>query len=150
MRLVFAGTPDTAVPALDALLASRHEVAAVVTRPDAPSGRGRKVEATVLDSPARKLAVFRWPAAIACAQRSAYSGDDGITAMELQLGHILAGLAARTRKPERQRLVNDFATCRIAHARKRCLSRRRNAACSIRSTRSAGGCPSTSRDWAWP
>ena len=46
MRLVFAGTPQTAVPALDALLASRHEVAAVVTRPDAPAGRGRKVEAS--------------------------------------------------------------------------------------------------------
>ena len=46
MRLVFAGTPETAVPALDALLASRHEVAAVVTRPDAPVGRGRTVEAS--------------------------------------------------------------------------------------------------------
>ena len=44
MRLVFAGTPQTAVPALDALLASRHEIVAVVTRPDAPAGRGRKVE----------------------------------------------------------------------------------------------------------
>ena len=44
MRLVFAGTPATAVPALDALLASRHDVVAVVTRPDAPAGRGRKVE----------------------------------------------------------------------------------------------------------
>jgi methionyl-tRNA formyltransferase len=40
MRLVFAGTPRAAVPALDALLASGHEVAAVVTRPDAPAGRG--------------------------------------------------------------------------------------------------------------
>lgn len=46
MRLVFAGTPQTAVPALDALLASRHEVTAVVTRPGAPAGRGRKVEAS--------------------------------------------------------------------------------------------------------
>ncbi len=46
MRLVFAGTPQTALPALDALLASRHELAAVVTRPDAPVGRGRKVEAS--------------------------------------------------------------------------------------------------------
>ncbi|GAA2146149.1 methionyl-tRNA formyltransferase [Actinomadura napierensis] len=45
MRLVFAGTPETALPALDALLASGHEVAAVVTRPDAPSGRGRRMEA---------------------------------------------------------------------------------------------------------
>ena len=44
MRLVFAGTPQTAVPALEALVASRHEVVAVVTRPDAPVGRGRHVE----------------------------------------------------------------------------------------------------------
>jgi methionyl-tRNA formyltransferase len=42
VRLVFAGTPQVAVPALDALLASRHEVVAVVTRPDAPAGRGRR------------------------------------------------------------------------------------------------------------
>jgi len=43
MRLVFAGTPAAAVPSLDALLKSGHEVAAVVTRPDAPAGRGRHV-----------------------------------------------------------------------------------------------------------
>jgi len=43
MRVVFAGTPLAAVPALDALLASRHEVAAVLTRPDKPAGRGHKV-----------------------------------------------------------------------------------------------------------
>jgi methionyl-tRNA formyltransferase len=40
MRVVFAGTPQAAVPTLDALLRSAHEVAAVVTRPDAPAGRG--------------------------------------------------------------------------------------------------------------
>jgi len=44
VRLVFAGTPAVAVTALGALLASRHTVAAVVTRPDAPAGRGRRVE----------------------------------------------------------------------------------------------------------
>lgn len=44
MKLVFAGTPEPAVPSLRALLgSSRHEVAAVVTRPDAPAGRGRKL-----------------------------------------------------------------------------------------------------------
>src|SRR5215472_2115961 len=43
MRLVFAGTPDTAVPSLDALLKSAHEVVAVITRPDAKAGRGLKV-----------------------------------------------------------------------------------------------------------
>src|ERR687896_917721 len=46
MRLVFAGTPQTAVPALNALLASRHTVAAVVTRPDATAGRGRRLVAS--------------------------------------------------------------------------------------------------------
>ncbi|MFD5553428.1 methionyl-tRNA formyltransferase [Streptomyces sp. NPDC127068] len=47
MKLVFAGTPEVAVPALDALIASdRHEVAAVVTRPDAPAGRGRRLVAS--------------------------------------------------------------------------------------------------------
>lgn len=44
MRIVFAGTPEPAVPSLARLLASpRHEVVAVVTRPDAVAGRGRKV-----------------------------------------------------------------------------------------------------------
>ncbi|OLF19528.1 methionyl-tRNA formyltransferase [Actinophytocola xanthii] len=44
MRLVFAGTPEVALPSLRAVLAAgRHEVAAVVTRPDAPAGRGRRL-----------------------------------------------------------------------------------------------------------
>ena len=41
MRLLFAGTPAAALPSLDALLNSDHEVVAVLTRPDAPAGRGR-------------------------------------------------------------------------------------------------------------
>ncbi|RGC66007.1 Methionyl-tRNA formyltransferase [Micromonospora sp. MW-13] len=41
VRLVFAGTPAVAVPALAAVAASDHELVAVVTRPDAPAGRGR-------------------------------------------------------------------------------------------------------------
>lgn len=43
MRLVFAGTPAVALPALDAIEASQHELAAVVSRPDAPAGRGRRL-----------------------------------------------------------------------------------------------------------
>jgi methionyl-tRNA formyltransferase len=43
MRLVFAGTPAVTVPALDAIAASDHELVAVVTRPDAPAGRGRQL-----------------------------------------------------------------------------------------------------------
>jgi methionyl-tRNA formyltransferase len=43
MRLVFAGTPQTALPSLWAILDSRHDVVAVLTRPDAPTGRRRKL-----------------------------------------------------------------------------------------------------------
>jgi methionyl-tRNA formyltransferase len=46
VRIVFGGTPDVAVPSLDALADSRHELLAVVTRPDAPSGRGKKLTAS--------------------------------------------------------------------------------------------------------
>lgn len=53
MRIVFAGTPEPAVPSLQALLDSRHEVLAVVTRPDAPAGRGRSLR----PSPVKELAV---------------------------------------------------------------------------------------------
>jgi methionyl-tRNA formyltransferase len=55
MRLVFAGTPDTAVPALEALLDSQHDVVAVLTRPDARAGRGRALH----PSPVKALAVER-------------------------------------------------------------------------------------------
>lgn len=46
MRLLFAGTPDAAVPSLEALLASDHDVVAVLTRPDARAGRGRALTAS--------------------------------------------------------------------------------------------------------
>jgi methionyl-tRNA formyltransferase len=52
MRLVFAGTPEVALPSLDALLESRHDVVAVVTRPDARAGRGR----SLVPSPVRQRA----------------------------------------------------------------------------------------------
>jgi methionyl-tRNA formyltransferase len=42
VRLVFAGTPEVALPSLEALHASSHELIAVVTRPDAPAGRNRR------------------------------------------------------------------------------------------------------------
>ncbi len=53
MRLVFAGTPEPAVPSLRALLASQHEVLAVLTRPDARAGRGR----TMAASPVKQVAI---------------------------------------------------------------------------------------------
>ncbi len=42
MRVVFAGTPDIAVPSLEAIAASGHELVAVLTRPAAPQGRSRR------------------------------------------------------------------------------------------------------------
>ncbi|MFB9314417.1 methionyl-tRNA formyltransferase [Nocardioides plantarum] len=57
MRLVFAGTPEVAVPSLDAIAASDHELVGVVTRPDAPSGRGRKLVASPVAQRAEALGV---------------------------------------------------------------------------------------------
>jgi methionyl-tRNA formyltransferase len=53
VRLVFAGTPAPAVACLEALLASPHEVVAVLTRPDAPAGRGRRLVASPVGELAR-------------------------------------------------------------------------------------------------
>jgi methionyl-tRNA formyltransferase len=57
VRLVFAGTPAPALPALRALAASRHTVAAVVTRPDAPVGRGQRVERSPVAELADELGI---------------------------------------------------------------------------------------------
>ena len=53
MRIVFAGTPEPAVVALEKLIASHHDIAAVITRPDARRGRGR----TLHPSPVKALAL---------------------------------------------------------------------------------------------
>lgn len=55
MRLLFAGTPDVAIPTLDALVASPHEVVAVLTRADAPSGRGRRLRPSPVRTRAEEL-----------------------------------------------------------------------------------------------
>jgi len=53
MKIIFAGTPAFAIPPLQALLDSEHEVVLVTTQPDRPAGRGRKLTA----SPVKQLAV---------------------------------------------------------------------------------------------
>lgn len=55
MRLVFMGTPQIAADVLAALSASSHEIAAVVTRPDKPQGRGLKVAAPPVKRAAQEL-----------------------------------------------------------------------------------------------
>ena len=57
MRIVFGGTPDVAIPSLDALADSRHELVAVVTRPDAPRGRGKKLTASPVAQRAAELGI---------------------------------------------------------------------------------------------
>ncbi|HQN65027.1 MAG TPA: methionyl-tRNA formyltransferase [Methylophilus sp.] len=54
MKIIFAGTPDFAVPALEALLDAGFEVAMVLTQPDRPAGRGMKLQA----SPVKQLALL--------------------------------------------------------------------------------------------
>jgi methionyl-tRNA formyltransferase len=53
MRVVFMGTPEFAVPALDALIHSEHEIVGVFAQPDEPAGRGR----SVVSPPVKKLAL---------------------------------------------------------------------------------------------
>jgi methionyl-tRNA formyltransferase len=55
VRIVFGGTPDVAIPSLDALADSRHELVAVITRPDAPSGRGKRLTASPVAQRATEL-----------------------------------------------------------------------------------------------
>ncbi|MBW4043271.1 MAG: methionyl-tRNA formyltransferase [Acidobacteria bacterium] len=57
MRLIFAGTPEAAVPSLEALAASEHEVLTVVTRPPAPLGRKRVLTPSPVESVATSLGV---------------------------------------------------------------------------------------------
>ena len=53
MKIIYAGTPDFAVPALESLVQSEHEVIAVYTQPDRPAGRGRKLQ----QSPVKQCAL---------------------------------------------------------------------------------------------
>jgi methionyl-tRNA formyltransferase len=55
MRLVFAGTPPFAVPALDALVAAGHDICALYTQPDRPAGRGRRLSVSAVKARAVAL-----------------------------------------------------------------------------------------------
>lgn len=57
MKIVYMGTPDFAVPALCALVEAGHEVAAVVTQPDKPKGRGKAVLMTPVKEKALALGI---------------------------------------------------------------------------------------------
>ena len=61
MKIIFAGTPEFAVPALAALIAAGHQVTLVLTQPDRPSGRGMKLKASSVKELAlqHKLTIFQ-------------------------------------------------------------------------------------------
>ncbi|RWZ61388.1 methionyl-tRNA formyltransferase [Labedella populi] len=85
MRIVFAGSPITAVPTLDALVEAGHEVVAVVTRPDAPLGRRRVLTPSPVAAAAeeRGLTVVR-------ATRLDATATEQILAERPELGVIVA------------------------------------------------------------
>ena len=69
MRTVFMGTPELAVPTLEALLQKGHEVASVITQPDRPAGRGRKLRSSPVKSKALALGLpVEQPACIKAAE----------------------------------------------------------------------------------
>lgn len=71
LRVVFAGTPEVAVPTLKALITSGHEVVGVITRPDAPTGRGRRMQSGAVAQFADHLEVPRaQPASLSAPEAS--------------------------------------------------------------------------------
>ena len=65
MRLAFMGTPEFAVPTLDALIAAGHDIAAVYTQPPRPAGRGKALSASPVQRRAEDSAIpVRSPATL--------------------------------------------------------------------------------------
>jgi methionyl-tRNA formyltransferase len=85
MRLVFAGTPDAAVPALRVLTASGHDVALVVSRPDAPQGRKRVLTPSPVSRAADDLGI-----PVLKTARLDEAATDAIAAVGAELGVIVA------------------------------------------------------------
>lgn len=54
MRIIFAGTPEFAAKALEALIQSEHEVVMVLSQPDRPAGRGRKLKESAVKALAKQ------------------------------------------------------------------------------------------------
>ena len=78
MRLIFMGTPDFAVPALDALVAAGHTVAAVYTQPPRPAGRGKRPRPSPVQARADALGLqVRTPASLRPAEAQAALAASG-------------------------------------------------------------------------
>jgi methionyl-tRNA formyltransferase len=86
LRIVFFGTPEFAVPTLDALLHSRHRVVAAVTQPDRPRGRGHRTTA----SPVKLQAAAAGVAVLQPERLKDQSFLDALTALDADLGVVAA------------------------------------------------------------
>ena len=86
MRLLFAGTPEVALPSLERLLGSPHEVVAVLTRPDAPAGRGRRLA----PSPVRQAATAAGVEVLAPASLREPGAADAIADLDPDLAVVVA------------------------------------------------------------
>jgi len=72
LAVVFAGTPDFALPSLEAIASSRHRICAVFTQPDRPSGRGRRLAAGPVKERALELGFpVRQPASLRASDAAA-------------------------------------------------------------------------------
>jgi methionyl-tRNA formyltransferase len=91
MRIVFMGTPDFAVPTLRALVVAGHEVVAAYSQPPAPSGRGKKLQASPVHRAAEELGVeVRHPKSIRSAEeQAAFAALDADVAVVAAYGLIL-------------------------------------------------------------
>lgn len=93
MRIVFMGTPQAAVPTLKRLVEERHEIVAVWTQPDKPSGRGNRVT----PSPVKEVALahgltVHQPARIRSAEsKSLFASHNADLAVVVAYGRILPG-----------------------------------------------------------
>jgi methionyl-tRNA formyltransferase len=85
MRIVFAGTPEPAVPTLRALAASRHEIVGVVTRTDAPVGRKRVLTPSPVAAAAAELGL-----PVLRTDRLDAAATEAITGWRPELGVIVA------------------------------------------------------------
>ena len=85
MRVIFAGTPEAAVPSLEALAASEHEVVRVVTRPPAPLGRKRVLTPSPVDARAEALGLT-----VLRASRLGAAETAELTALDADLAVIVA------------------------------------------------------------
>ncbi|PRX36999.1 methionyl-tRNA formyltransferase [Meinhardsimonia xiamenensis] len=91
MRLVFMGTPDFAVPALEALAAAGHEIAAVYTQPPRPAGRGKKPRPSPVQARAEAMGLeVRHPVSLRdAAEQAAFAALKPEVAVVVAYGLIL-------------------------------------------------------------